>query len=201
MNHEIRAPQVRVVEDGGSMLGVMTVAEAIRIAEGRGLDLIEVAPDATPPTCKIMDYGKYKYEQKKKTQESKKKQTVISVKEIQLRPRTDQHDLETKLKHARRFLEGGDKAKFTMRYRGREMAHQDIGRQLLEKAIASLTDIGVIEVAPKMDGRQMFALIAPSPAVLKDLQKRRRDEVKKENPAGEVESDDSDADSEEESEA
>ncbi|MCB0394040.1 MAG: translation initiation factor IF-3 [Bdellovibrionales bacterium] len=188
MNEEIRAKEVRVVEDGGGMLGIMPVSEALRLAADKGLDLIEVAPDASPPTCKIMDYGKHKYEQKKKAQESKKKQTVIDVKEIQLRPRTDQHDLDVKLKHARRFLEGGDKAKFTMRFRGREMAHQEVGKELLEKAISTLTDIGVVEVSPKMDGRQLFALVAPSPALLKELQKKKKNEVSKKHDESEAES-------------
>ena len=180
MNREITAKEIRVVDDeSGDMLGVLSVEEAVTIAENKGLDLIEVAPDASPPTCKIMDYGKYKYEQKKKAQESKKKQTVIGVKEIQLRPRTDVHDLEVKLKHARRFLEGGDKAKFSMRFRGREMAHQEVGRQQLRKVIESLEDIGVVESHPKMEGRQMFALVAPNPAILRDLAKRKKDEAKK----------------------
>ncbi len=185
MNDEIRAREVRVVEDDGGMLGVMSVSEAIRLAEEKGLDLIEVAPDASPPTCKIMDYGKYKYEQKKKENESRKKQTVISVKEIQIRPRTDSHDLGVKLKHARRFLEGGDKTKITMRFRGREMAHQDIGRELLKKVMEELKDIGIVEVAPKMEGRQMFALVAPTPAVLKEIQKKKKEEVAKAKAAAE----------------
>src|SRR5262245_57329835 len=109
VNREIRAPEVRVIDEDGTMLGVFSPMEALRMAEGKGLDLIEIAPTAKPPTCKIMDYGKYKYENKKKAQQAKKNQTVIVVKEIQLRPRTDQHDLDTKLKHARRFLMDGDK--------------------------------------------------------------------------------------------
>ena len=139
-----------------------------------GLDLIEVAPNSDPPTCKIMNYGKYKYEQKKKNQEAKKRQTIITVKEIKLRPRTDTGDLQTKLKHTRKFLEQGNKAKITIRFRGREMAHQEIGKDQLDKVMKALEDISVVEVEPKMEGRQMFAMLAPNPTVLKELAKRNQ---------------------------
>ena len=161
------------------MLGVFPPMEALRLAEDRGLDLIEIAPTAKPPTCKIMDYGKYKYEQKKKEHEARKNQTVIVIKEIQLRPRTDQHDLDVKLRHARRFLLEGDKVKVNLRYYGREMAHQELGVQLLARVTATLTDIAMVETAPKMEGRQLFALYAPDPAKIKEYEKAHPELVKK----------------------
>jgi len=174
MNFEINAAQVRVIDDEGGMLGVMTPKEAVAMAQARGLDLIEVAPNATPPTCKIMDYGKYKYEQKKKAQISKKNQVTIDIKEIQLRPRTEANDLETKLRHAKRFLEDGDKVKFNLRYKGREMAHQELGKSLMEKVVEQLKGIGILETAPKMEGKQFFCLIQPDPAHLKEVQKKKK---------------------------
>lgn len=174
MNYEINAPQVRVIDDAGEMLGAMSPKEAIAMAQARGLDLIEVAPNANPPTCKIMDYGKYKYEQKKKAQVSKKNQVTIDVKEIQLRPRTEDHDLETKLRHAKRFLEDGDKVKFNLRFKGREMVHQELGKSLMDKVVESLKGIGVVETPPKMEGKQFFCLIQPDPAHLKEIQKKKK---------------------------
>ncbi|HVK61619.1 MAG TPA: translation initiation factor IF-3 [Bdellovibrionales bacterium] len=179
VNREIRAPEVRVIDEDGTMLGVFPPMEALRLAEDRGLDLIEIAPTAKPPTCKIMDYGKYKYEQKKKEHEARKNQTVIVIKEIQLRPRTDQHDLDVKLRHARRFLLEGDKVKVNLRYYGREMAHQELGVQLLARVTATLTDIAMVETAPKMEGRQLFALYAPDPAKIKEYEKAHPELVKK----------------------
>ena len=153
------------------MLGVFPPHEALRLAEGKGLDLIEIAPTAKPPTCKIMDYGKYKYENKKKEHQARKNQTVITIKEIQLRPRTDQHDLDVKLRAARGFLLEGDKVKVNLRYYGREMAHQELGLKVLEKVTSSLMDIAMVEVPPKMEGRQLFVLYAPDPGKIKDLAK------------------------------
>lgn len=177
VNREIRAPEVRVVDEDGTMLGIFPVAEALRMAEDKGLDLIEIAPMAKPPTCKIMDYGKYKYEQKKKEHEARKKQTVITIKEIQLRPRTDQHDLEVKLRHARRFLLDGDKVKVNLRYYGRELAHQELGLDLLKKVIENLQDIATVEVQPKMEGRQAFVLLAPDAAKIKELKEKEKSEA------------------------
>lgn len=171
VNRDIRAPEVRVIDEDGTMLGVFSPMEALRMAEGKGLDLIEIAPTAKPPTCKIMDYGKYKYEQKKKEHQARKNQTVITIKEIQLRPRTDQHDLEVKMKHARRFLLDGDKVKVNLRFYGREMAHQELGLNLLKKVTAALQDIAQVEVPPKMEGRQLFILLSPDPVKLKELEK------------------------------
>lgn len=171
MNEEIIASEVRLIDDDGQMVGVMSPAEALRMAQARGLDLIEIAPTAKPPTCKIMDYGKWKYEAKKKEKEAKKKQTVISVKEIQVRPRTEEHDLETKMKHATRFLLEGDKVKFNLRFSGREMAHQELGMELLTRVTKMLEVIATTEAPPKLEGRQMFVLLSPDPVKIKDYKK------------------------------
>lgn len=160
-----------MIDDEGQMLGVMTPLEGIRLAEERGLDLIEIAPTASPPTCKIMDYGKWKYENKKKAAAARKKQVIVQVKEIQLRPRTDQHDVEVKLRHARRFLLDGDKVKVNLRFSGREMAHQEIGFNVLKKVTESLQDLGATEVPPKMEGKQLFVIVAPDPVKVKDYLK------------------------------
>ena len=153
------------------MLGVMTVPEALRMAEDRGLDLLEIAPTATPPTCKIMDYGKWKYENKKKAAVARKKQVIVTVKEIQMRPRTDQHDFETKMNHARRFMLDGDKVKISLRFMGRELAHQEVGHELIAKCIDYVKDIAMIESNPKMEGKTMFLLLAPDPLKIKDYLK------------------------------
>lgn len=148
------------------------------MAEAKGLDLIEVAPTAKPPTCKIADYGKYKYELKKKEHEARKNQTVITVKEIQLRPRTEQHDLDVKMRQARGFLLDGDKVKVNLRFYGREMAHQELGMALLQKVIAALSDLAIVEAAPKMEGKQLFVQLAPDPVKIKDFQKKQESEAK-----------------------
>ncbi|AHI05624.1 translation initiation factor IF-3 [Bdellovibrio bacteriovorus W] len=153
------------------MLGVMTVPEALRIAEDKGLDLLEIAPTATPPTCKIMDYGKYKYEKKKQATAARKKQTVVTIKEVQMRPRTDQHDFETKMNHARRFILEGDKVKVSLRFMGREMAHQELGMEVLKRCIAFVEDIALVESQPKSEGRNMFLMLAPDPAKIKEYEK------------------------------
>jgi translation initiation factor IF-3 len=171
VNREIRAPEVRVIDEDGTMLGVFPPPEALRMAEAKGLDLIEIAPTAKPPTCKIMDYGKYKYELKKKEHQARKNQTVIVIKEIQLRPRTDQHDLDVKMKHARRFLLEGDKVKVNLRFYGREMAHQEVGFELLKRVIAALNDVAIVETNPKMEGRQLFVLLTPDLAKIKEIEK------------------------------
>ena len=141
----------------------MTVPEALEKAEAIGLDLVEVAPNAKPPVCKIMDYGKYLYEEKKKTQEAKKRQTQIQVKEIKFRPRTDDHDLETKVKHIRRFIEDGDRCKVTVFFRGREMAHKDRGQIVLDRVVEMLADIAKVEQASRVEGRTMFLMLAGLP--------------------------------------
>lgn len=139
----------------------MTVPEALEQAEEKGLDLVEVAPNAKPPVCKIMDYGKYLYEEKKKSQEAKKRQTQIQVKEIKFRPHTDEHDFQTKIKHIRRFIEGGDRCKVTVFFRGREMAHKDHGQTLLDRVVVEMADFAKVEQASRFEGRTMFLLLSP----------------------------------------
>jgi translation initiation factor IF-3 len=169
VNENIRAREVRVIGPDAKMLGVFPTSQALTMARDFGLDLIEVAPDAKPPTCKIMDYGKWKYENKKKAHANKKKQVIITLKEIQLRPRTDGHDLEVKMRHARRFLMEGDKVKINMRFQGREMAYNEIGRAMMRKVAASLLDIGLLESDPKQEGRQLFMIVAPDPVKMKEF--------------------------------
>ncbi len=175
VNREIRAPEIRVIDEEGAMLGIFSVPEGIRLAEEKGLDLIEIAPTAKPPTCKIMDYGKWKYENKKKAALARKNQVTVDIKEIQLRPRTDQHDLETKLRHARRFLLDGDKVKVSLRFMGRELAHQEVGIEVMQKVISTLNDISMIESHPKLEGKQMFLLLAPDQIKIKDYKKLHPD--------------------------
>ena len=172
MNREIYATEVRVIDENGRMLGVYNVPAAVQLAESRGLDLIEIVPTATPPTCKIMDYGKWKYENKKKQVAAKKNQVVVDIKEVQLRPRTEQHDLDTKIRHARRFLEEGDKVKVTLRFSGREMSHQEEGMGVLARFSEALNDIAAVEVPSKKEGRQVFILFAPDPTKLKEFKKK-----------------------------
>lgn len=142
------------------MQGVISISEALKIADESGLDLVEVSPNADPPVCKVLDYGKYKYEQQKKANEARKKQKIIDIKEVKIRPGIEKHDYDVKMRNARRFLEDGDKVKFTMRFRGREMAHQDIGLNLLKKMQEELADIGTSELEPKLEGRQMIMILA-----------------------------------------
>ena len=161
VNWQIRAPEVRVIGHDGKQIGILPLKEAMKLAEEQGLDLVEVAPQATPPVCRIMNYGKYKYQQSKKIQEAKKHQTVIQVKEVKLRPRTEEHDLQFKLRHAKRFLSEGNKVKVSMLFRGREIAHPEMGKELLERIIVELKDLMVIEQAPRLEGRSMVMLLAP----------------------------------------
>ncbi|MFA7059778.1 MAG: translation initiation factor IF-3 [Pedobacter sp.] len=157
----IRATEVRVISAEGEALGVIPTSAALEMAEQQQLDLVEVSPNAVPPVCRIMDYGKFKYQQSKKLQEAKKKQVHVEVKEIKLRPKTDDHDLMFKVKHVRRFLEEGNKAKVTLVFRGREITHMDIGRAVIAKFAAELADIAVVESQPRVDGRSMFMIVAP----------------------------------------
>ena len=163
VNNGIRAPRVLVIDEKGNKLGEFLTEDAISLAKDRNLDLIEVAPNSRPPVCKVGDFGKMKYE-KKKEAASRKTQTTITVKEIKLRPKTDQHDFDVKLKHARRFLEKGDKVKVTVRFRGREMAHKEIGEQQCMRIADACEELAVIEARPRMDGRQMFLILAPKKA-------------------------------------
>ncbi|HJT12074.1 MAG TPA: translation initiation factor IF-3 [Dongiaceae bacterium] len=161
VNHQINVPNVRLVREDGSMVGVVTTREAISMAADVGLDLVEVSPNAEPPVCKILDLGKFKYEEQKRKNEARKKQKVIEVKEIKLRPGIDIHDYEVKMRSVHRFLEEGDKVKITMRFRGREMAHQELGVKVLDKVRADLDAVAKVESHPKMEGRQMIMVISP----------------------------------------
>ena len=178
MNDRITGREVRVIDSEGGMLGVYPVSDALAMAQDRNMDLIEIAPNAKPPTCKIMDYGKWKYENKKKAQAAKKKQTVISIKEIQIRPRTDDHDLEVKMKHAIKFLLDGDKVKVNLRYQGREMAHKEVGAKVLQKVTQQLSEVSVVEMEPKMEGRQLFVILAPDAGKIKDYKAKHKDDEK-----------------------
>jgi translation initiation factor IF-3 len=163
INDRIRCDEIRLIGADGENVGVVTPQRALEMAEEAGLDLVEISPSATPPVCKIMDFGKYKYEQQKRESEARKKQKVIEVKEIKFRPGTDTHDYDVKMRSVVKFLEGGDKVKITLRFRGREMAHQDLGRQLLERIAEDIKDVGRVENMPKMEGRQMIMVIGPGP--------------------------------------
>ncbi len=157
----ITHPEIRVIDAEGNQLGVIKTVKALEMAAEAELDLVEVSPNAEPPVCRIMDYGKYKFEINKKQQAAKKKQKQIQIKEIKFRPRTEEGDYQTKLRKLREFLEEGDKAKVTLRFRGRENAHQELGLQQLQRVGKDLEDIAVIEQAPKMEGRQMVMMLSP----------------------------------------
>ena len=157
----IRAPEIRLIDENGDNHGVVTPAHAIAMAEEVGLDLVEISPNATPPVCKIMDVGKFKYESQKKAAEAKKKQKVIEIKEVKFRPNIDTHDYDVKMKSVGRFLDEGDKVKVTLRFRGREMAHMELGRALLERIAADIDEVAKIESMPKVEGRQMIMVVAP----------------------------------------
>jgi translation initiation factor IF-3 len=152
---------VRVVAEDGEEFGVMDTRDAIRSAREKGMDLVEVAPNADPPVCKIIDYGKYQYLAKKKANEAKKKQVVITVKEVKFRPGTDEHDYSYRMKHAREWLQGGDKVKATIWFRGREMTHRELGARILEKLEKDLLDVSEVEMRPRMEGNQMFTIFGP----------------------------------------
>ncbi len=161
VNQRIRAREVRVIDDQNAQLGIMPPQQALRIAEERGLDLVEVAPTAQPPVCRIMDYGKYLYQLNKKLHEAKKHQKNITVKEVKFRPNTDDHDYDFKKNHIIRFLKQGDKVKATVFFRGREIVHQGIGRALLERLVEELAEIGAVEARPKMEGPNLIAIFTP----------------------------------------
>ncbi|KAA2316125.1 translation initiation factor IF-3 [Pseudooceanicola sediminis] len=161
VNDRIRCPEVRLIGAEGENVGVVTPARAMALAEEAGLDLVEISPNAAPPVCKIMDFGKFKYEQQKRESEARKKQKIIEVKEVKFRPNTDVHDYEVKMRNVVKFLENGDKVKVTLRFRGREMAHQNLGRELLERVAEDTKEIGKVENMPKMEGRQMVMMIGP----------------------------------------
>lgn len=163
VNHRIRAKEIRVIDDQNEQLGILTPQAALKIAEERGLDLVEVAPTAQPPVCRIMDYGKYLYQMNKKQHEAKKHQKNITVKEVKFRPNTDEHDYDFKKNHIIRFLKQGDKVKAAVFFRGREIVHQAIGRALLDRLVEELAEIGAIEARPKMEGPNLIAIFSPKP--------------------------------------
>ena len=157
----INSQSVRCIDPNGEQLGILSIDEAMNKAEELGLDLVELQPNAEPPVCKILDYGKHKYQAQKRANEARKKQKIIEVKEIKLRPNIDQHDYQVKMKAVRKFLEGGDKVKITLRFRGREMAHVELGSDLLSRVRQDIDEFAKIESMPKMEGRQMTMVLAP----------------------------------------
>ncbi len=163
VNESIRAREVRLIDANGEQLGVKSRQEALEIARTRELDLVLVAPNAKPPVCRIMDYGKYRYEQQKREREARKKQRVINIKEVRFTPAIGDHDFNTKLRHTRRFIKSGDKVKASVRFRGRAITHKDLGQEVLQRLAEEVKDIAIVESRAKMEGRQMFMVLAPIP--------------------------------------
>lgn len=161
INHRIRASEVRVIDPEGNQVGVVDLEDALEKADDFGLDLVEVAPNANPPVCRIMDFGKYKYQQKKRDNEAKKNSSRVELKEVKFRPKTDTHDIETKLRHARKFLEERNRVKFTVMFRGREMAHPQIAEDMLYECAEALSDVADLEQKPRMEGRNMTMFVVP----------------------------------------
>ena len=167
LNERIRVPQVRLIDEKGEQVGIVPTVQALQMARDRGLDLMEVSAAASPPVCKICDYGKFKYEKKKKETVARKNQVVIKVKEVQLRPNTDVHDLEYKIKNSHEFLEEGDKVKFTIMFRGREIAHTQPGFKMCNEIIEKLKEVGVVESPPKLEGKKLIMILSPNPLAKK----------------------------------
>ncbi len=161
MNEAIRVDEVRLIDETGDNIGVVGRDDALQRAINAGLDLVEVSPDAKPPVCKILDYGKYKYQEQKKAAEARKKQKTVELKEVKMRPSIDNHDYETKVKAMRRFFDSGDKVKVTLRFRGREMAHQHLGMEVLQRVKAEVEEVAKVEAEPRLEGRQMVMVLAP----------------------------------------
>ncbi|MBV5274332.1 MAG: translation initiation factor IF-3 [Lamprocystis purpurea] len=161
VNREINIPEVRLIGADGNQVGVVRVREALEMAEEAGMDLVEIVPTAEPPVCRLMDYGKFRFDQKKKQNEAKKKQKQVQIKEIKFRPGTDEGDYQVKLRNLMRFLQEGDKAKVTMRFRGREHAHRELGLELLKRIETDLTELSIVESQPQMEGRQMVMVLGP----------------------------------------
>jgi translation initiation factor IF-3 len=179
INNEIRVARVRVISNDGDPLGIMTVSDALMKAMASGFDLVEISPSADPPVCKIMDYGKFKYEKAKKAKEAKKKQHVMHLKEIKLHPKTDDHDFNFKMDHARKFLVKGDRVKITVVFRGREITHIDFGARMLEKATGVIIDLSQVEMTPKMEGRNLISIFVPDKAKIRDFLRKQEIERKK----------------------
>jgi translation initiation factor IF-3 len=177
INNRIRAREVRLIDENGAQVGIVSIRDALSMAEERGLDLVEVAPNAVPPVCRILDYGKFRYEQSKKEREARKNQKQVEVKQIRLEPKTDEHDLEVKAKQARRFLLEGDKVKFNLRFRGREIFHQEIGLEMLERMAEELRDISIVEQRPTMEGRVLTLLLAPNQKAKTQAQRERQQQT------------------------
>ncbi|WP_172164277.1 translation initiation factor IF-3 [Berryella wangjianweii] len=187
LNREITARECRLIGYDGSQLGIYPTIQALRIAEGEGLDLVEIAPTAAPPVCRIMDYGKFKYDQAIKAKQARKNQSKVETKEMKFRPKIDVGDYTTKKKHVLRFLDAGNKVKITIMFRGREMAHPEQGLSILERLAEDLKDTAVIESAPKMEGRNMHMLIAPLPAAVKKKREAKAEKTDKDAPDAGVE--------------
>lgn len=164
INEQIKDKEVRVISENGEQLGILPVNKALELAEEADLDLVNISPNATPPVCKIMDYGKYKYEQGKKQKEARKNQKIVEIKEMRLSPAIDTHDMEIKAKNVRKFLSGGNKVKVSIRFKGRQLAHTDKGREVMQQFMALLEDVAAIEKNAKMDGRSMFMVLTPKQA-------------------------------------
>jgi len=175
VNHRIRVPRVLVIDEEGNKLGEFLTPDAMNLAKDRGLDLVEVAPDARPPVCRIIDYGRMKYEKKKKDASAKRNQSQVQLKELKLRPKTDQHDFNVKLNHARRFLLDGNKVKVVVRFRGREHAHKNIGVKRCHQLHKALGELALIELQPRMDGAMMVMIMAPNKRYLESLAKPEGD--------------------------
>jgi translation initiation factor IF-3 len=173
INHRIRVPEIRVILDE-EQLGIMPTHEALRLAEEKGLDLVEISPRAFPPVCRIMDFGKYKYEEAKKKQQARKKASTVETKEIKFRPKTEEHDMDFKVKHVRRFLEEGNKVRLAVVFRGREITHPQTGMAVLNRVVERCNDIATVEMTPNMEGRRMIMVIAPKPGVVRKAQEAKK---------------------------
>ena len=173
INHRIRVPEIRVILEE-EQLGIMPTHEALRLAEEKGLDLVEISPRAFPPVCRIMDYGKYKYEEAKKKQQARKKASTVETKEIKFRPKTEEHDMDFKVKHVRRFLEAGNKVRLAVVFRGREITHPQTGMAVLNRVVERCGDLATVEATPNMEGRRMIMVIAPRPGVVRKAQEAKK---------------------------
>ncbi|MGH8909657.1 MAG: translation initiation factor IF-3 [Egibacteraceae bacterium] len=177
VNERIKVPEVRLISSDGEQIGITPLAEALRRARAQDMDLVEVAPDARPPVCRIMDYGKYKYQQDVKAKEARKRQSHIVVKEMKMRPKIDKHDYATKSRHVERFLREGSKVKATIMFRGREMAHQELGARLLDRLAADMQALAYVESAPNTEGRNMSMVLAPHKELLSQTRERQQPEA------------------------
>jgi translation initiation factor IF-3 len=173
INHRIRVPEIRVILEE-EQLGIMPTHEALRLAEEKGLDLVEISPRSQPPVCRIMDYGKYKYDEAKKKQQARKRASTVETKEIKFRPKTEEHDMDFKVKHVRRFLEGGNKVRLAVVFRGREITHPQTGMAVLNRVVERCGDIATVEATPNMEGRRMIMVIAPKPGVVRKAQEAKK---------------------------